>query len=51
MGFSRQEYWSGVPLPSPDRIITIPKIICRVTELFSFVSEEKDYVAEVYIDN
>ena len=20
MGFSRQEYWSGVPLPSPDRL-------------------------------
>ena len=25
MGFSRQEYWSGVPSPSPDHIITIPK--------------------------
>ena len=22
MGFSRQEYWSGVPLPSPDNITT-----------------------------
>ena len=21
MGFSRQEYWSGVPLPSPDEIL------------------------------
>ena len=21
MGFSRQEYWSGVPLPSPDVIL------------------------------
>ena len=21
MGFSRQEYWSGVPLPSPDTIL------------------------------
>ena len=21
MGFSRQEYWSGVPLPSPPRVI------------------------------
>ena len=20
MGFSRQEYWSGVPLPSPDEV-------------------------------
>ena len=23
MGFSRQEYWSGVPLPSPIAIFTI----------------------------
>ena len=22
MGFSRQEYWSGVPLPSPDRPVS-----------------------------
>ena len=22
MGFSRQEYWSGVPLPSPDNHLT-----------------------------
>ena len=21
MGFSRQEYWSGVPLPSPERML------------------------------
>ena len=24
MGFSRQEYWSGVPLPSPDYCIVSP---------------------------
>ena len=23
MGFSRQEYWSGVPLPSPNKYITV----------------------------
>ena len=27
MGFSRQEYWSGVPLPSPTLWETLPKII------------------------
>ena len=27
MGFSRQEYWSGLPLPSPMSIL--PKTICR----------------------
>ena len=24
MGFSRQEYWSGVPLPSPDWVVMVP---------------------------
>ena len=24
MGFSRQEYWSGVPLPSPDAFTSVP---------------------------
>jgi len=26
MGFSRQGYWSGVPLPSPDMFMEIPQI-------------------------
>ena len=26
MGFSRQEYWSGVPLPSPSECLCAPKI-------------------------
>ena len=26
MGFSRQEYWSGEPLPSPSPVFTIAKI-------------------------
>ena len=26
MGFSRQEYWNGVPLPSPNYLETFPKI-------------------------
>ena len=25
MGFSRQEYWSGLPLPSPNSMLTNPK--------------------------
>ena len=24
MGFSRQEYWSGVPLPSPIKLLLLP---------------------------
>ena len=27
MGFSRQEYWSGVPLPSPYILINSPKFV------------------------
>ena len=33
MGFSRQEYWSGVPLPSPIVQPTLPK---RLLSLFLF---------------
>ena len=29
MGFSRQEYWSGVPLPSPDSVQTLLKYCGR----------------------
>ena len=31
MGFSRQEYWSGVPLPSPVEPLMMPKIGQAVT--------------------
>ena len=27
MGFSRQEYWSGLPLPSPERTQTLSKFV------------------------
>ena len=27
MGFSRQEYWSGVPLPSPQYVISISQLM------------------------
>ena len=47
MGFSRQEYWSGVPLPSPvtnldsilkSRDITLPTKVCLVKAMvFSVV--------------
>ena len=29
MGFSRQEYWSGVPSPSPAKVAILPKLIYR----------------------
>jgi len=33
MGFSRQEYWSGVPLPSLETYITI----CKIDRQWEFV--------------
>ena len=33
MGFSRQEYWSGVPLPSPCSSLLLPKcVLCLVSD-------------------
>ena len=37
MGFSRQEYWSGVPLPSPTLYIENPKHSIR--KLVDLISE------------
>ena len=36
MGFSRQEYWSGVPLPSPSNgcIFPLPLCFCFFSQLF-----------------
>ena len=38
MGFSRQEYWSGVPLPSPDLPLTFPNLSLELhrCDCFSF---------------
>ena len=30
MGFSRQEYWSGVPLPSPDLVLILGKFFFNI---------------------
>ena len=40
MGFSRQEYWSGVPLPSPVLKHTVPQMIVCDSQLDTFHSEE-----------
>ena len=39
MGFSRQEYWSGVPLPSPDYILGLPKYLKWLKQQKSIVSD------------
>ena len=35
MGFSRQEYWSGVPLPSPSLELPIKRTMCHGTASWS----------------
>ena len=35
IGFSRQEYWSGVPLPSPKNLITMDKLLIHVDHLLA----------------
>ena len=40
MGFSRQEYWSGVPLPSPDKLALLKKkILLSLLGIFCNVGE------------
>ena len=38
MGFSRQEYWSGVPLPSPS--VFYLNILSKVGGIFKFLESE-----------
>ena len=35
MGFSRQEYWSGVPLPSPMLVSTVQQI--EISDLYTHI--------------
>ena len=39
MGFSRQEYWSGVPLPSPDFIYIRPLILAILSVWDTFTPD------------
>ena len=40
MGFSRQEYWSGVPLPSPFNKLVVVNCICKKNWFCSFQKEK-----------
>ena len=42
MGFSRQEYWSGVPLPSPS-VVLIYVIVQLISRTFSFCRTDTVY--------
>ena len=40
MGFSRQEYWSGVPLPSPMAAVKLLQNILVYLTLMAFMEKE-----------
>ena len=42
IGFSRQEYWSGVPLPSPKWLHSIPLNCCMI--IHSFLIERHEFL-------
>ena len=48
MGFSRQEYWSGVPLPSPLKMLRVNKVVvsdndkCSVGESNGLNNDDDD---------
>ena len=44
MGFSRQEYWSGVPLPSPDDTTIMVESEEELKSLLMEVKEESEKV-------
>ena len=49
MGFSRQEYWSGVPLPSQSIVLYNLKLSCKIIVIkcswvFKFILQLKSYV-------
>ena len=50
MGFSRQEYWSGVPLPSPYDIYDIWDIVKCTNTYIIGVPEGEEKVAEVFLE-
>ena len=47
MGFSRQEYWSGVPLPSPRALVNNESIL--VYQLRQIYSGKTDYKEILYL--
>ena len=49
MGFSRQEYWSGVPLPSPDTQLIMPNSNLEGIQLGQFLCFEFKFQINCYL--
>ena len=54
-GFSRQEYWSGVPLPSPRKVLGFDYMICippiSVSALLSRLEKTGSYQSDCCVSN
>ena len=50
MGFARQEYWSGVPLPSLNfslfKKINIRHLKCRIFNVIEIILEKRSYIGQ-----
>ena len=55
MGFSRQEYWSGLPFPSPEHLLDSgiePKVSCLAGGFFTTEPPRKPYaLVDAPVDN
>ena len=47
MGFSRQEYWSGLPFPSPGFCHTTIQISYNYTNMFSYSSQPVNLLSSI----
>ena len=47
MGFSRQEYWSGVPLPSPIKRLELPKTNLMTSQTFPEIALKREYTRNI----
>ena len=50
MEFSKQEYWSGVPLPSPFFLLNCSQFICLVYIVFQKVAQYCKIIIKEYVE-
>ena len=48
MGFSRQEYWSGVPLPSPDMSTNVTHFTKQMTKMIGAMDTPEASIASLW---
>ena len=51
LGFSRQEYWSGVPLPSPKEEQEMANVQKEVSKLMDYMNTEQTNIHRLHSDS